>query len=251
MLVRYFVNDEWAARGSQPISSIFEQIARPSGWRAAFFDQLNSPIERGALSAILERMTSDGLLRVTKSDDHDEPHYEASYDIQKHPRFKYLYSSAEDRIANNSALSGEHQANDLVQDPLPLPPGHDYLTTEDGDYLTTENGEYLTVESEPPVSSPRVDPVAWTGTHLIYVDGGVLAQIRARSRELQALAHGVNYRSSEDQHDLQRLSDALVSLCDMAQPDVSIIVQILAHPKFKIYASLFAAAATIRGALGI
>lgn len=91
MLLRYFVNDEWAARGYQPLDSIFEQIARPSGWRSSFFDQLQTPEEKGALSAILERMASDGLLERKSSPDSAQVYYRASDNALTHPRYDYLY----------------------------------------------------------------------------------------------------------------------------------------------------------------
>ena len=90
MLLRYFVNDEWAARGAQPLDSIFEQIARPSGWRDAFFETLETDNEKGALSAILERMASDGLIEGRR-DANGQAYYEARSDYQRSPRYKHLF----------------------------------------------------------------------------------------------------------------------------------------------------------------
>jgi hypothetical protein len=125
-----------------------------------------------------------------------------------------------------------------------------YRLTQDGYYQASIGATALVADPTQETSS-GIDPVAWTGTQLTHVDSGVLAHIRMQCGELRTLVYEMNYRSAEDQRDLQRLADALVALCDMAQPDISLIVRLLAHPKFKIYATLFAAAATIRGALGI
>jgi hypothetical protein len=91
MLLRYFVNDEWAARGAQPLDAIFEQIARPSGWRDAFFENLETEDEKGALSAILERMASDGLIEGRRDHAGGQTHYEAKSDYQQSERYKHLY----------------------------------------------------------------------------------------------------------------------------------------------------------------
>lgn len=77
-LLRYFARDESAARGFQSLTTIFELMHRPTGWRNSFFDQLQGPEEKGALSAILERMVKDGLLERHESEREYEPHYRAS-----------------------------------------------------------------------------------------------------------------------------------------------------------------------------
>ena len=107
--------------------------------------------------------------------------------------------------------------------------------------------------SEPTLTyhPPPADSTRWTGSTLQYVDSSVLADIRRAAAEIRQLAYRINYQSDEDASDLRGLADALVALCDMAVPDVSVIARILAHPKFRTYTALFAAAATIRGALGI
>jgi hypothetical protein len=90
MLLRYFINDEWAARGAQSVDSIFEQIGRPSGWMKSYFDRLQTPEEKGALGAILDRMARDGLLDVFVSQG-GEKFYEASKLALSNPHYERLF----------------------------------------------------------------------------------------------------------------------------------------------------------------
>jgi hypothetical protein len=139
MLLKYFVNDEWAARGLQPLSSIFEQVSRPSGWRSSFFDQLETPEEQGALSAILERMVVDGLLVRKASGDGREVYYGASEKALKTKRYDQIYPST------NSIL------------------------TEAGEPLMTEDGQPIVMEGQPreaeagPQLVGDIDSSRWTG----------------------------------------------------------------------------------------
>ncbi|MBN2128930.1 MAG: hypothetical protein JW741_05510 [Sedimentisphaerales bacterium] len=125
-----------------------------------------------------------------------------------------------------------------------------YRISQDGYYqAAVDSGQIQPTrdETEPAVVSAE----AWTGSRRIYVDSGVLAEIRKTSKQLQVASRNVNYLSEEDARDIRGLTDALVGLCEMAQPELGIIDQITAHPKFKIYAALVVFISTIRGALGI
>jgi archaellum biogenesis ATPase FlaH len=79
----------------------------------------------------------------------------------------------------------------------------------------------------------------------------VLGKIRVVAGQLQVASQRVNFQNKSDEEDVKGLCDALVGLCKMAQPEISIIDQITSHPKFKHYAALLAFLATIRGALGL
>ena len=113
LLLRYFVNDEWATRGAQSLDSIFSQVGRPSGWRSAFFEKLQSPEEKGALSAILERMVSDGLLEVKRSETDKEEYYEASSNVLAHPRYDYLYPRYVHAEQTDDEALSDHERREL------------------------------------------------------------------------------------------------------------------------------------------
>lgn len=78
LLLRYFINDDRAARGAQSLTTIFEQVGRPSGWRGAFFDELRTPDEKRALGVLLEGLAKRGLLQRRQSDNDFEPYFEAN-----------------------------------------------------------------------------------------------------------------------------------------------------------------------------
>jgi hypothetical protein len=94
-----------------------------------------------------------------------------------------------------------------------------------------------------------VDSAAWTGAQLILVDAKIIAAVQAAANELHIAVHSMNFTSNKESQNLKGLVDALVSVCAMAEPEVTIIERILASPKFKAYAKLFAIVATIRGAI--
>ena len=211
MLLRHFMNDEWAARGSQSLDSIFDQVGRPSGWRKSYFDRLTTPIEKGALSAILERMAKDGLLTARKSEQDHQMYYEAAHDILNHPRYDYIYP----RVANQGLKVEVESVSNVNQD-------------------------NFTVQS-----------TRWTGTQFVLVDGGVLEQVRCKAQELHQVIHAMHFPSNSESQDVKGLADALIAICSMAEPEVTLLDRLLASPKFKAYASLLGIVALIRGAIGI
>ncbi len=91
----------------------------------------------------------------------------------------------------------------------------------------------------------------WTGKKLILTDESIIVKIRQLATELHDRIENAHFYSNSDSKDLNSLADALVNVCAMAEPDISIIEKILAHPKFKTYSIFFGLIATIRGALGI
>ena len=96
-----------------------------------------------------------------------------------------------------------------------------------------------------------IDSSFWTGPRMILTDQRVVREISALSKELRNRVYATRFESNVDSQDLKSLTDALVAICDMAEPELTVIARILSHPKFQLTASLVAAVATIRGALGI
>lgn len=112
---------------------------------------------------------------------------------------------------------------------------------------------HAVTSSEPTITARggTIDSTRWTGTKLVLTDENALRQIRRLSVDLRDKVHSMRIESNSDSQDLKGLTEALVSVCGMAVPELSIIERILAHPKFMTSAKLVAAVATIRGALGI
>jgi hypothetical protein len=96
-----------------------------------------------------------------------------------------------------------------------------------------------------------VDSTSWTGTRLVLTDEKKIIEINEMARELRDRVYSMHIPNNADSQDLKGLCDALVAVCEMAQPELSIIQQIVNHPKFQMSAALVAAIATLRGALGI
>jgi hypothetical protein len=103
----------------------------------------------------------------------------------------------------------------------------------------------------PRVSATLVSSSRWTGTQYVLVDAEIVNKIKELAGALRVRINETSFSSNSDSHDLKVLADALVGICSMAEPDVSIIDKILANPKFKAYARLMGIIATIRGAIGI
>jgi hypothetical protein len=138
----------------------------------------------------------------------------------------------------------------LLQTDWANPASDTYRITDHGLYESVVGLDAL-IEIEPSIEPVRVDAETWTGSRLIHIDSGQWTQIRITARHLQTVSRAINYQSEGDQKDVQGMADALVALCEMAEPDVSLIERILTHPKFRIYAAFVGGIATIRGALGI
>ena len=125
-------------------------------------------------------------------------------------------------------------------------------------YRATEEGIYESVlgldgylQQRPSIKPIEFNPDDWTGPQSMLIDAKVWSTVKETALALQLKCRTTNFRSEEDQKDIQNMADALVSLCNMAEPDPTLIDIITAHPKFKAYAGLAVFVATIRGALGI
>jgi len=94
------------------------------------------------------------------------------------------------------------------------------------------------------------DSKTWTGKRLVLVDAELISRIAGNAHQLRNAVHAIEFQSNSDSQDLKGLADALVAVCEMAEPELSIIDQITSHPKFKTYATLVVFVATIRSALG-
>jgi hypothetical protein len=106
-----------------------------------------------------------------------------------------------------------------------------------------------------PLEIPEVeklhDSTLWTGKQLVLVDVKIIAEVKAAALKLHSAVHSMRFESNSDSMDLKGLVDALIAICEMAEPEVTIIDRILSNPKFKAYAALLAFVATVRGAAGI
>lgn len=100
-------------------------------------------------------------------------------------------------------------------------------------------------------STPKFDSEKWTGGKLVLTDAKVIREVRSQAAILRDRIYETRFESNSDSHDLKSLADALVSISQMAEPDLMILDRILSHPKFQMTAMLIAAVATIRGAAGI
>jgi hypothetical protein len=96
-----------------------------------------------------------------------------------------------------------------------------------------------------------IDSAAWTGTQFVLIDAHKIAEVRRAANELRDAVRLIHFESNSDSVNLHCLVEALVSICEMAEPEGTIVDRILASPKFKTYASLAGIIATIRGAFGI
>ena len=204
---------------SRSLTTIFNKVVGPSVPRADSFDEDDELHMKMELEAKLNQMVADGLLNSSWG----ERDVEASY-----------------RITDQ----GIYEAS-----------GFDVLAAETGDPLLTENGDFIEIENPTPASSDlepvRVKSEDWTGKELVLTDAKVIREIRIKAQELQKVVHSIQFESNSDSQDVKALADALVTICSMAEPELTIIDQILSHPKFKLTAGLMAAVATIRGVLSI
>ena len=107
-------------------------------------------------------------------------------------------------------------------------------------------------DSFPPLNapevSPRIDSAAWTGTQHILVDRDVIEEVRRSANELKNLVYEIHIPNNAQSADLKALVDILVRVLAMCEPEVPLIMRILASPKFRISAAIISAVAAIRGA---
>lgn len=200
----------------------------------------------------------DAILRYLAQDDSDEPVFQpltTIYDefparltlITSVPEYERGY---EDKDKLRAALD-QLVADGMLERRLEES-NHEtsYRITQDGIYEATIGAENLvTVDGTKKFAS--TDSLSWTGSKLTYVDLAVLSKIRETARQLQIATRMANFKSQSDKEDIQGLCDALLGLCEMAEPEVDLIDKITSHPKFKHYAAFFVLLATIRGALGL
>ena len=107
------------------------------------------------------------------------------------------------------------------------------------------------VTSTSPSVTSGIHSKRWTGTQFVLVDGEILTQIRAEVKHLHHTIHAMHIENNADSQDLKGLADALLAVCTMAEPEVTLLDRILASPKFRTYSALFGIVAMIRGAIGI
>jgi hypothetical protein len=132
------------------------------------------------------------------------------------------------------------------------PSGHGPYET--GNFGATNEGikpydaVITTSSSEPEIQfDPAVESVNWTGKRLILVDAQAIEDLRKMARELQSAVYALRMENNFESSNLKGLADALVCICDMAEPETTIIERILANPKFKAYAGILGIVSTIRG----
>jgi hypothetical protein len=128
------------------------------------------------------------------------------------------------------------------------------ILTFEGETGADANESFAWTDVTPPLDDDQPDTHSsskWTGSRLILVDSEVIARVKVMANELHQRVHSMRFESNSDSFDLKALADAFVSICEMAEPEITIMDRILASPKFKAYAGLFAFVATIRGAIGI
>lgn len=148
-----------------------------------------------------------------------------------------------DLLAYNGLLDAESKHNGFLNGFFVTDLGIEFLRRPD--QFVVEEGEVTRR------ATTKVDATSWTGKQLILTDEQVISDLRIKVSELRDKVHSMRIESNSDSQDLKGLVEALVSLSDMAAPDLGVIERILAHPKFKIYAALAGGIATIRGMLGI
>jgi hypothetical protein len=100
-------------------------------------------------------------------------------------------------------------------------------------------------------AAQKIDSATWTGTQLVLVDAKIIAKVREGAAELRRVVYTLRIENNAESANLKGLVDALVAICEMAEPEVSVIDRIIASPKFKAYAALMTIIATIRGATGL
>lgn len=215
MLLRYFIHDEWAARGAQPLDSIFEQIARPSGWRDAFFDGLETENEKGALSAILERMASDGLIEGRRDQETSQTFYEAKSSYKQSQRYKQLFDL---NIFDPNVFGGETTLEDAA----------DQSSRDEG------------------VDPIKVDSTDWTGLSKA-VTAENLAIIRERTTALQ-LAIMQSDADIQLKTDACKRVEAVVILLEAPNVPWREVVNLLNHPAVT---ALFAGLSLIQFIIGL
>jgi hypothetical protein len=204
---------------------------------------------------VSEQELEDALMAYLARDDADEPKFQSLTTIfELLPESKQLTEEQydDDEIEDKERLRAA--LDQLVHDGMVQ--SHwgkrdyeaSYRISRDGFYQSVIGPEGIVPVYDEPATADSSD---WTGGKLIYIDHRVLSKIRTTAAELRAVARTTNFRSQADKEDVEGLCDALVGLCEMAEPDISLIQQVTSHPKFKAYTAFFVFLATIRGALGI
>lgn len=121
---------------------------------------------------------------------------------------------------------------------------------DEGGYV--QEGYFLDPPNPVGDGSPAivVDSSSWTGAQFVLVDVSKLTEVRCLARQLQDAVDRIAFESNSASANVKGLVSALIAICEMAEPEVSVIQRILASPNFKAYASLVTIIATIRGAIG-
>jgi hypothetical protein len=231
-LLAYFAKDDAEERDFQSLTTIFELLQERSKLTADHHDD-DEVEDKQRIRTALRQLVNDGLLESRQ----DERDYEA------------LYRLTDDGVYAAAGF-----------DPIVTEIPANAILTEKGEPLTTEDGDFIVMESQAglaglPLEIPEVeklhDSTLWTGKQLVLVDVTIIAEVKAAALKLHSAVHSMRFESNSDSMDLKGLVDALIAICDMAEPEVTIIDRILSNPKFKTYAALLAFVATVRGAAGI
>ena len=97
----------------------------------------------------------------------------------------------------------------------------------------------------------NVDATAWTGKRLILADEKAIIELRVRASELRDRIYLIKFESNSDSQDLKALAEALVSVCEMAEPDLGLVERIISHPTFRLYSGVINFVSAVRGAIGL
>jgi len=152
LLLRYFINDDRAARGAQPLSAIFGQVGRSSrGWRGAFFDDLRTPEEKHALWLLLERLARRRLVQKHQTSDDQEPFFEGN----DGPIRRYFEQQSLDRDGQRDPSGLDDQIDPAGE---PRQPTEIPLDAPDG----SDNDPRLR-------QAIQVDSTSWTGLTRVRV----------------------------------------------------------------------------------
>ena len=165
--------------------------------------------------------------------------FEDSFEFSEIVDLLFTYRCMDADIKSGGIFDGYHITEE----------GINYLRNTELFYKIVIDGqrdESIIVDRPVVVSSTR-----WTGAQFVLVDRSILQNVRTIANDLHSVVHSMHFTSNSESQDLKALTDALLAICSMAEPEVTILDRILSSPKFKVYAKLFAMVAAIRGAIGI
>ena len=228
----------------QSLTILFEKAMKPDLPIDGGYEE--SEVEsKDELRALLDDMVTDGLLenQFAPGD------YEPSYRLTSEGMYE---ASGFNQLVVDSNIASEGPTQNFAWTEIE-PPLEEVSKTAGVDFAQPAGptSEMPDVRSgEQPHASIR-DSSLWTGTQWVLVDAKVIAKVKKSSALLRKTVYDLRIENNAEKANLVGLVDALVAICEMAEPEVSVIDRILASPKFKKYVALVAMIATIRGAIGI